>query len=276
MKFTKYHGLGNDFLLVVKEDSTPHLTEELIRATCHRQTGVGADGLILVEHDSTPRMRVYNADGSQPEMCGNGIRCFVKFCVDRLGYTDNPLLVQTEAGLKSCSWETNESAVSSVTVEMGPALFGPADIPLPASVTTNHLSLTIEGESLELDCVSMGNPHAVLFGTWTQDDILRLGPLIQANPCFPQGVNVGFAHYNEDHTLSLAVYERGAGLTQACGTGACAAASAAISRGFFGFDEDVRVSLPGGDLLIRVAEQYAQTWMSGPATLVMDGKSHLE
>jgi diaminopimelate epimerase len=208
-------------------------------------------------------------------MCGNGIRCFVKFCVDQLGYTDNPLLVQTDVGLKSCSWETNEGLVSSVAVEMGPALFAPADIPLPPFVTNNPLSLEIDGESVELHCVSMGNPHGVLFGTRTQNDIIRLGRLIQANPCFPHGVNVGFATHNEDHSLSLTVFERGAGLTQACGTGACAAVSAAVSQGIFQFEEEVRVHLPGGDLLIRVADNFEQIWMSGPATHIMEGRSCL-
>jgi diaminopimelate epimerase len=285
-RFTKYHGLGNDFLVVDGRGMQPPFPNVTAIAMCNRRFGIGADGVLVVEHPTarsgaTVRMRIINPDGTEPEMCGNGLRCFVKHVVDRLELWSNPLDVQTDAGVRSCAWTRGpDGLVDSITVSMGAPVFDPVRVPMAdAHGTTTPLPLGIvaPGDPVEpeIDGVSMGNPHGIVFGSADQELALRLGPRIQQLPLFPEGVNVNFAEVRSPTDVRLVVYERGCGLTLACGTGASATVSAAIRRGLSSFDQDVRVELPGGALTIRVLADFADVLMTGPATLVCDGDSYL-
>ncbi|GMV41004.1 MAG: diaminopimelate epimerase [Myxococcales bacterium] len=280
--FTKYHGLGNDFLLVDGRGERP-LARATAIAMCNRRFGIGADGVLIAEHagpgeDAHIRMRIVNPDGTEPEMCGNGLRCFVKYAVDRLEVWSNPLRVQTGAGLRVCDWTRGaDGLVDMVSVSMGPPMMDRALVPMTGDGPSTGVTLPLSegGAPLVADGVSMGNPHAVLFGSADPDRAASLGPQIQALPLFPEGVNVGFAEVVGPRHLRLVVYERGCGLTLACGTGACAAVAAATRRGQLTAGDDVRVDLPGGSLAIRLAPDWSDVRMTGPATLVCDGQSWL-
>lgn len=281
--FTKYHGLGNDFLLVDRRGEPPFPNATAV-AMCDRRFGIGADGVLVAENpqvDADIRMRIINPDGTEPEMCGNGLRCFVKYAVDRLSCWSNPLRVETGAGLRVCDWTRDETGlVATISVSMGaPRLERPA-VPMAGEGPSTGAPLpelgTPLGEgALVIDGVSMGNPHGVVFGSADPDRASRLGPAIQRLPLFPEGVNVGFAEVVGPAHLRLVVFERGCGLTLACGTGACAAVAAATRRGALTAGADVRVDLPGGTLAIRLEPDWSDIRMTGPATLVCEGVSYL-
>ena len=283
ISFTKYHGLGNDFLLVDGRGEPP-LARETAIAMCNRRFGIGADGVLLAEHpdpgaEAHIRMRIVNPDGTEPEMCGNGLRCFVKYAVDRLEEWSNPLRVQTGAGLRVCDWTRGpDGLVDSVSVSMGPPMMDRRRVPMAGEGPSTGVTLPfpdLDGAPLIIDGVSMGNPHCVVFGSADPDRATALGPRIQALPLFPEGVNVGFAQVLGPRHLRLVVYERGCGLTLACGTGACAAVATATRRGDLTAGDEIRVDLPGGSLAIRLAADWSDVRMTGPATLVCDGESYL-
>jgi len=271
MTFYKMHGLGNDFMVFDAINQVVALSEQQIRSWSNRYTGVGFDQLLLVEKPTQVgvdfRYRIFNADGSEVAQCGNGARCFARFVRDR-GLSDkDALTVETASGIIVLYLEHD-----GVRVNMGVPRFVPTQIPLTLAQTSVYEQL-IDGEMLSFGSVSMGNPHALI---WVDDiataDVERWGRAVQVRrDLFPEGVNVGFAQLVSRNQIRLRVYERGAGETQACGTGACAAM--AICRQLEQVDERVTVSLPGGDLVIEWSGKIDDVlWMTGPAVTVFEGK----
>jgi diaminopimelate epimerase len=261
LSFVKYHGLGNDFVVV----EGPLVDADRARRICDRHRGVGADGLVTILPPVTPGaaafMHIFNSDGSVAAMCGNAIRCLARHLVE-LGRASGPtVVIDTASGPKACTVDVGaDGAVTAISVEMGPArLLGETDF-------------AVDGEVPRAIRVSMGNPHAVLLEVPTRARAAALGPRIER--MVPGGVNVGFARPGPDG-IDLVVWERGAGLTDACGTGACAATVAAASRGLVVPDAPVAVRLPGGTLEITVARDLAGVTMRGPAQRVFAGEADL-
>ena len=263
MKFTKMHGLGNDYLYVYGE--VPNNIAELSRKLSERHFGVGSDGMIYISKSGIAnfKMRIFNADGSEAKMCGNGIRCVGKYVYDK-GYTDKRFIsVETLSGVKYLTLQVVNGKVKSVTVDMGQAK------------SQKSMELTIDGEKVLLIPVSVGNPHAVIF----VDDIekvplTRLGPKIEHHEAFPDGVNVEFVEVLRADELRMRVWERGSGVTMACGTGACASVMAAISAKHCHYNETVSVLLDGGTLKIQISPDNT-VQMTGPAEVVYEGETEI-
>jgi diaminopimelate epimerase len=261
LSFVKYHGLGNDFVVV----EGPLMEPERARQVCDRRRGIGADGVLTILPPRTPgaaaTMHIHNSDGSVAAMCGNGIRCVARHLADGRGL-QGELVIDTDAGPRRCTVHRGaDGGVTAVSVEMGPAqLLGPEEF-------------QAGGEVLRAVRVSMGNPHAVLLGEDpTRERASAMGPLVERQ--VPGGVNVGFARTGPGG-IDLVVWERGSGLTEACGTGACAAAVAAVSRGLAPAGEPVEVRLPGAALRITVAADLVGVTMRGPAVRVLAGEADL-
>jgi len=256
LAFWKYQGLGNDFVVV---EAAELMTAAAAARLCDRRRGVGADGVLSVlapRDGGVAYMHIYNSDGSVAAMCGNGIRCVARHLAERRGLAGE-LAIETDAGVKRCLvHRTDAGDVESVSVEMGPARH------------EGEQEFALGGERLRAHRVSMGNPHAVFFGEASRDRATRLGPLVES--AVPGGVNAGFAA-PRGRGLDLVVWERGAGLTDACGTGACAAAVAAIKAGVLRAGEPLEVRLPGGALQITVAPDLVGVRMRGPAERVFEG-----
>lgn len=277
LKFTKMHGLGNDFMVVDGIGQTFAADADTIRRWADRRTGIGFDQLLLAERPQNPdadfRYRIFNADGSEVEQCGNGARCFVKFVVEQ-GLTDKrELVVETAKGLIRPRLNDDGSA----SVNMGAPTFVPEEIPfvLRAGETAEAVShIVVNGlDSAEMSMVGMGNPHAVmLVGDVADAPVEAWGEALQFHQRFPERVNVGFMQVLDDTHIRLRVYERGAGETQACGTGACAAVVAGVRLGVLAAGADVCVSLPGGDLSVSW-QPGGEVLMSGPAVRVFDGET---
>lgn len=272
--FAKYEGLGNDFVVIETFEGVRPVDAELARALCDRHRGIGADGVLLVEGEaSRPRMRVINADGSQPEMCGNGLRCVALHLVRRgFAAAGREFVVDTDAGPHRCVVASAER-LSQVEVSMRPASLVPAEVPVlsQGSEAVLDQAFAVAGTQVRLSCVSMGNPHAVCFDEVTLPERQRLGPLLEKHERFPNAANVGFARVVGLQRIELAVWERGVGFTQACGTGACACAVAAVETGRVKREQPVFVELPGGVLEIRVGERGERILMTGAARHVFDG-----
>jgi diaminopimelate epimerase len=280
VRFAKYHGLGNDFIVVDLrdargEDAAAVQEPAVVRALCDRQFGIGADGVlaILPAHTAVARMRVLNADGSEAEMCGNGIRCVAVELHERGGVGEREIAIETGAGRLVC-----ELADAHVTVSMGAPRLLRGEIPMtgPAGQRCIEQPLAIAGQPTHaFTGVSMGNPHAVSFVD-ARDDAMRLatslGPIVEHHAWFPQRTNVEFAHVRSPREIDLVVWERGVGITLACGTGACATAVAALLTGRIEEGPPVMVNLPGGQLQIRVLPELANVRMTGPAVRVFDGE----
>ena len=274
IEFTKMHGLGNDFMVIDLVTQRLDLTPELIALLGDRHLGVGFDQLLVVEPPMRPdvdfRYRIYNADGTEVEQCGNGARCFVRFVQARQLSRKNRIRVETKSGILTLS--TDE--YGWVQVDMGKPKFEPDEIPFtPKAITKiqNAYHLDVDGTPVQLYVASMGNPHAVI----KVDDILEadvetLGKAIESHPAFPNKVNVGFMQVMNDNHIRLRVYERGVGETQACGTGACAAVATGVREGWLTAGEDVRAQLYGGSLLIRWTPEYS-VMMTGPTAFVYEG-----
>jgi diaminopimelate epimerase len=275
LQFTKMHGLGNDFVVIDAIHQSVNLTPGQIRFIADRHFGVGCDQLLLVEAPTREGVdftyRIFNADGGEVEQCGNGARCFARF-VREHGLTDKDrLTVATRAGIITLQIEAD----GQVTVDMGVPVFEPAAIPFQAEAQADAYPLELaDGTTVELGVVSMGNPHAVLrVEDVDTAPVNELGPQIESHPRFPQRVNVGFMQIVDRGHVRLRVYERGAGETLACGTGACAAVVVGRQRGWL--DDKVTVSLPGGDLHIRWAGPDEPVRMTGPAVSVFEGRMTL-
>jgi len=268
LSFTKMQGLGNDFLVVDTTAEQLECSPELIRKLSDRRRGVGFDQALFIAAPSNPganaSYRIFNADGGEVEQCGNGARCIARYLQRSRG--SNEWLMESPAGLVRARC----LADGGVSVNMGIPIFAPAEIPFLASAEQDRYELLVDGQTLEIGAVSMGNPHAVI----PVDDVLgapvtQLGPILETHPSFPRGVNVGFMQVLDRGSLRLRVHERGVGETQACGTGACAAAVIAQRWGWV--DKRVRVLLPGGELGISWEGPGQPVWMSGPAEFVYEG-----
>jgi diaminopimelate epimerase len=270
LNFSKYEGLGNDFILVERlpgEDVGPAAA----RALCDRHFGIGADGILLTGlRQGRPFMHVINADGSEPEMCGNGLRCVALYLVHRGLVKAREFEVDTGARPHGVRVALDGEAAAEVTVSMRPASLAAAEVLRDAHGEHVEQPFEIEGERLHVTAVSMGNPHAVLF-----DDVAgrepTLGPRLERDARFLAGANVGFARMRSQAEMDLRVWERGCGFTLACGTGACAAAVAAVETGRAERAKPVTVHLPGGPLTIRVGERGERIEMRGPARRVFEG-----
>ena len=260
MNFTKMQGLGNDYLYVWGE--APENAAELSRRLSDRHFGAGSDGMIFIAPSRIAdfKMRIFNADGSEAEMCGNGIRCVGKYVYDK-GFTDQTTLtVETLSGIKALQMQIRSGKVNDVTVDMGQAqIIGEPEI-------------RVNGQNISGVTVSVGNPHFVHF----VDDadavpLETIGPSIEKHPAFPDGINAEFIHVIKKDRIRMRVWERGSGITMACGTGACATAAAAVSKGFCKFSSPIDVELDGGTLQITVEPDYT-IGMSGPAAAVYEGE----
>jgi diaminopimelate epimerase len=274
IEFTKIHGCANDFVVVDRRREAAPVSPEAAIRWCDRHRGIGADGVlsVLPSQVAPLAMHVTNPDGSVAEMCGNGLRCVVRWAVDRGLLPAGGGPVETGRGVLECVVEAD----GHVRVDMGRPILEPARVPvlLPGERVVAH-PIEILGETLVVTTVSMGNPHAVSFLDEGVDPLAlarRLSRHVETSPLFPRRVNAGFARMEGRASMQLAVWERGAGLTMACGTGACAAAVAAVLTGRAGEGVPVSVALPGGTLRVTVAPGLERVWMSGPAVAVYEGR----
>ena len=274
LKFTKMHGAGNDFVVFDGINQPIELTAARYQALADRHFGVGCDQILLVQAATRPdcdfRYRIFNADGGEVQQCGNGARCFVRFVHEQGLTPKREIRVETASGVIVPKLEDD----GRVTVNMGPPRFDPAEIPFSAPARAITYPLEVAGRELEISALSMGNPHAVC----VVDDadaapVAELGPLIEHHPRFPQRVNAGFMQILGRGEIRLRVYERGSGETLACGTGACAAAVAGMTRGLL--DATVQVRTRGGDLSIHWAGAGGDVFLTGPAVTVFQGEIEL-
>ncbi len=270
LNFTKMHGLGNDFMVVDALTQKFDLSAEQIAALGDRHTGVGFDQLLVIAPPDMPEAdfwyRIYNSDGSMAEQCGNGVRCAALFVRRHELASRDRLVWQTVSGQVETHYRGNE-----IEVDMGPPAFAAESVPYIGQADEEGvIRLTVEEAVYEVHPVSMGNPHGVLFVESVNDaPVQEIGAALTAHPAFPEGANIGFCQVVDRGFIRLRVYERGAGETRACGTGACAAAVAARQKDLV--NERVKVSLPGGKLRIHWAGGDATVKMSGPATAVYEG-----
>ena len=280
MKFTKMHGLGNDYVYV--NGFAEHVADpgDVARKVADRHFGIGGDGLILIlpSDAADVRMRMFNADGSEGEMCGNGVRCVAKYAYDHGLTKNNPMRVETGRGVLTLDLVTNSGKVEQVTVKMAEPILSLPEIPVDRDkVVKGHreheyrLSLNQSNELVDAVFVSMGNPHAVIF---TNDvkavDLPRVGPVVENHKAFPRRVNAHWAQVHNRREVTMRTWERGSGITLACGTGACAVLVAAVLTGRA--DRKALLHLPGGDLTIEWRESDNNVYMTGPATEVFSGE----
>ncbi len=283
LNFTKMHGLGNDFVVIDAISQNVELSVEQVRFIADRRFGVGCDQLLLIEAPEPAhaemvdfKYRIFNADGSEVEQCGNGARCFARFVRQKQLTDKDTIIVETRSGIISLSVTEQEM----VTVDMGRPQFVPAQLPfMPAagdSVTDNRYTLAVDSavaaiDSVEFSAVSMGNPHITLkVADINTYPVAELGKYLESHAAFPNRVNVGFMQILNRQQIRLRVYERGSGETLACGTGACAAVANGISRGWL--DEQVEVILPAGSLHIQWQQGEHTLLMTGPASFVYEGQ----
>lgn len=276
LKFTKMHGCGNDYIYFNCFETPVEDPEKLAVRISDRHFGVGGDGIVLIcpSDKADAKMRMFNIDGSEGKMCGNAIRCVGKYLYDNGIKRCNPLKIDTLSGIKTLNLNIGaDGKVDSVRVDMGKAILKPEEIPVKLDgETVVARPVTIDGKEYKITCVSMGNPHCVVF---TDTDVSELpleeiGPKFEFDPLFPERVNTEFINVIDKNTLKMRVWERGSGETLACGTGACASAVAACLNGFCEKDTDITVRLVGGDLVIRYTDEAVT--MTGPATVAFTGE----
>lgn len=274
MKFTKMEGLGNDYVYINCFEETVDDPERVAIKVSNRHFGVGADGLILIKPSKIADfcMDMYNADGSKAEMCGNGIRCVAKYVYD-YGLTDKTnISIETLAGIKYLDLQIEDNKVKMVTVNMGAPELVPAKIPVKSTkdILVNE-PIAVGGNTYNMTCVSMGNPHCVIFVEDTEVVPLEeIGPQFEKHEWFPNRINTEFIQVIDRKTVNMRVWERGTGETLACGTGACASTVACILNGLT--EEEITLHLLGGDLLVRWDREKNLVYMTGPATVVFDGE----
>ena len=278
MKFTKMHGCGNDYVYV---DCTNEMIEnpsEVSKYVSDRHFGIGSDGLILICSSETAdfRMAMYNADGSEGAMCGNGIRCVAKYVYDK-GLTDKKnISIETKSGIKELELTVEDGKVSLVKVNMGAPILKAKDIPVDVDTEKCIDSdINVDGKDYKITCVSMGNPHAV---TFIDEDVKtfpieKIGPKFENHPMFPDRVNTEVVLVLNRHEVNKRVWERGSGETLACGTGTCATVVACVLNGLT--DDEVTVHLLGGDLFIKYDRENDTVWMTGPAVIAFEGTIEL-
>ncbi len=280
LRFTKMHGISNDYVYISTFDQPEEDWEQLAIRLSDRRTGIGGDGIILVcpSDIADAKMRIFNADGSEGMMCGNGIRCVGKFVYDKglVPADKTTVTIDTLSGIKTLELTVRDGKVQSARVDMGAAILTPAEIPVVFDKERMiDEGLTVDGREWRVTAVSMGNPHCVTF----VDDVdglalEKIGPRFEHHPAFPERVNTEFVKVIDDHTLQMRVWERGSGETWACGTGACATAVAACLNGFCKKGEDITVRLRGGDLVINYTDETVI--MTGPASTVFEGEVEIE
>jgi len=274
LNFTKMQGLGNDFVVIDAIKQPVEMTPDLAKRLGDRRFGIGCDQILIVEPATQAgvdfRYRIFNSDGSEVEQCGNGARCFVRFVVDKSLTAKTEIRVETKSGIITPRLVEG----GEITVDMGPPIFDPARIPFVSSSDTVIQSLDLGGEAVAITAVSMGNPHAVqVVSNVDSAPVAQQGPLIEHHPRFPARVNAGFMQILDPHAIRLRVFERGAGETLACGTGACAAVVAGIQRGLLA--SPVRVETRGGALSIAWSGPGMPVLMTGPAVSVFEGSIDL-
>ena len=274
MKFTKMHGIGNDYIYVNCFEEKVDNPEKVSIYVSDRRKGIGSDGLVLIMPSDKAdfRMRIFNADGTEAMMCGNATRCIGKYVYDK-GLTDKTeITLETNSGIKYLTLFPENGKVEFVEVDMGKAILTPKDIPVNSD-KERFISepVEVDGKEYKITCVSMGNPHAIVYMDDIKDlELEKIGPSFENHKLFPDRINTEFIEVIDSHTLNMRVWERGSGETFACGTGACASVVASVLNGYCNHDEEVTVHLRGGDLKI--------TWnsdgtviMKGPAALICDG-----
>ena len=277
MKFTKMHGIGNDYVYVnCFKETVEHPSEVAIKVS-DRHFGIGSDGLILIKPSEVAdgKMEMYNADGSQGAMCGNGIRCVAKYMYD-YGITDKTSIsVETKSGIKYLDLTIKDGKVDTVKVNMGTPILKAADIPVRSEKEqVIDEPVMVDGKEWKITCVSMGNPHAITYIDDVKNlEIEKIGPKFENHEIFPDRVNTEFVHVIDRNTVEMRVWERGSGETLACGTGACAVAVSSILNGLT--EEEVTVKLLGGDLKIFWDRTENKVYMTGSATTVFDGEINL-
>lgn len=273
MKFTKMQGLGNDYVYINCMEEQIEDVADLARKLSDRHYGIGSDGVILIQSSDHADfcMNMYNADGSQAEMCGNGIRCVGKYVYDYGLTNQTRVSIETLAGVKYLDLKVTDGRVSEVTVNMGSPILEPASVPVVSDQNpVINEPIEANGEVYYMTCVSMGNPHAVIFVENTETFPLEIiGPILESHPVFPKKANIEFVQVLDDGQVNMRVWERGTGETLACGTGACAVAMACILNGKT--KKEVIVHLLGGDLKILYDEKENVIYMTGPAVTVFDG-----
>ncbi|KEO81963.1 diaminopimelate epimerase [Tumebacillus flagellatus] len=274
MKFTKMHGLGNDFAVVAEFLSVPEGVSELAKNVCDRHFGVGADGLVFIlpSEKAQFRMRIFNSDGSESEQCGNAVRCVGKFLYESGRTNSTTVTLETGAGLQTLQLHVENGIVTRVTVDMGEPKLEASVIPttLTGDQVVEHPIETTSGHRYAFTAVSMGNPHAVIFvDTLADVDLHHVGPQLETHAYFPRKTNVEFVQVHAPNDVTMHVWERGAGETLACGSGACSVGVAGVLTGRT--DRRVTVHLKGGDLLIDWKESDNHVYMTGPATRVYEG-----
>ncbi|MBC5779913.1 diaminopimelate epimerase [Blautia difficilis] len=279
MKFTKMQGIGNDYVYVNCFEETVKDPAAVARYVSDRHFGIGSDGLILIKPSDIAdcEMDMYNLDGSQGAMCGNGIRCVAKYVYDYGIVKKENISVSTKSGIKYLDLTVRNGKVALVRVNMGSPVLTASQIPVVSSTEEMiNVPLKVNGETYYITAVSMGNPHAIVYMTDVDHlDIGEIGPYFENHMAFPDRVNTEFVEVLDDHTLKMRVWERGSGETLACGTGACAVAVASILNGHVDGEKPVTVKLLGGDLEIFWDRQENLVYMTGPAATVFDGEIDL-
>ncbi|MCE5280060.1 MAG: diaminopimelate epimerase [Planctomycetaceae bacterium] len=278
MRFTKMHGIGNDYVYVDCFDQRVDDPAALAVRVSDRHFGIGGDGLILVLPSDTAdvRMRMFNADGSESQMCGNGVRCVAKYAYDHGRTRANPMRVATNAGIKTISLSLDAAGkVATATVDMGEPILRGREIPVTIDAEpVVDAPITAAGATYKMTCVSMGNPHAVIFvDDVAAVDLDRIGPAIENHTLFPQRVNVHFVQVQTPNEVTMRTWERGSGVTLACGTGACAVCVAGVLTSRTG--RDITAHLPGGDLKLDWHMADSRVYMTGPAVEVFSGECTL-
>lgn len=275
MKFTKMQGIGNDYVYVNCFEETVADPERVSEIISDRHFGIGADGLVLIMPSDKAdfRMRMFNADGSEGNMCGNATRCIGKFVYDNHLTDKTSITLETRSGIKKLTLYPENGKVKTVLVDMGKAVLKPAFIPMNVSGDTFiNKPITVDGKEVFITAVSMGNPHAV---TYVDDvdglELEKIGPSFENHPLFPERVNTEFIKILDESTMQMRVWERGSGETWACGTGACAATAASVLNGYFPHDKEITVKLRGGDLFITYKSD-GTVLMRGPAETVFTGE----
>ena len=274
MKFTKMHGIGNDYVYVNCFEETVEDPSKTAKFVSDRHFGIGSDGLILIKPSETAdcEMDMYNMDGSQGAMCGNGIRCVAKYVYDHGIVPKTHLRIATKSGIKELDLTVENEKVSQVRVNMGSPILTAAQIPvLTQEETAIAHPITVGGETYHFTGVSMGNPHAIVYLDDVEHlDIAKIGPLFEHHSLFPDRINTEFVKVLDRQTVQMRVWERGSGETLACGTGACAVTVSSILNALT--DDEITVRLLGGDLKIRWDRAKNLVYMTGPATTVFDGE----
>lgn len=273
IKFTKMHGLGNDYVYIDAINQKIENESSLAKFVSNRHFGIGSDGLILIcKSDSADfKMRMFNSDGSEAEMCGNGIRCVGKFVYDK-GLTDKTIVkIETLAGIKTLVLNTKDGKVETARVDMGEPILEAEKIPvISKEQPVKNLELEAENKKFKFTCVSMGNPHAITIVENTKEfDVEKYGKILEVDKAFPKKANIEFAQIIDKENIKMRVWERGAGETLACGTGACASVVASVLNGYT--ERDVNVNLLGGKLNVKWDKNDNHVYMTGPANIVFEG-----